>query len=218
MLANRPIVGEAFGLTDDENPYVNLSDGGHFENLGLYEMVRRRCSFILVSDAGQDSTFAFEDLGNAIRKIYIDLHIRITFNHSILIYERPGKGEQPRKGTYFATAVIHYEEVDKLPSGKPPKPGRLIYVKPTLYGAEPADVFNYGRMSTAFPHESTANQFFTESQFESYRALGFHIIDSIYEDQNFKGAKSGDIAELIARVDATVDAAADLAATSGGGA
>ena len=49
------ILQEALGLTIDRRSYVYLSDGGHFENLGLYEMVRRRCRIIVVSDAGQDS-------------------------------------------------------------------------------------------------------------------------------------------------------------------
>ncbi len=68
-----PFLYEIFGLTNDTRPFVYLSDGGHFENLGLYEMVRRRCRFIVVSDAGCDPDFVFEDLGNAVRKIAIDL-------------------------------------------------------------------------------------------------------------------------------------------------
>ena len=73
----KPLFFEAFGQTTDESRYVYLSDGGHFENLALYEMVRRRCRFIVAIDAGCDPKFAFEDLGNAVRKIYIDLGIRI---------------------------------------------------------------------------------------------------------------------------------------------
>ena len=70
-------MAETFGLTNDENPYVYLSDGGHFENLGLYEMAMRRCRLIVVSDAGSDPAYAFQDLGNAIRKARIDLGISI---------------------------------------------------------------------------------------------------------------------------------------------
>jgi len=73
----RPIFAEAFGLTNDINPYVYLSDGGHFENLGLYEMVLRRCHYIVVSDAGEDPECSFADLGDAVRKIRIDLGISI---------------------------------------------------------------------------------------------------------------------------------------------
>jgi hypothetical protein len=75
-----PLLSEAFGLTDSCHPYVYLSDGGHFENLGLYEMVLRRCHCILVVDAGCDPQLNFEDLGNAIRKIRIDLGIDIELN------------------------------------------------------------------------------------------------------------------------------------------
>jgi hypothetical protein len=77
--AIRPLLQETFGLTTDDKEYVYLSDGGHFENLGLYEMVRRRCRFIIVSDAGCDPEHAFEDLSNAVRKIEIDLGVTIDF-------------------------------------------------------------------------------------------------------------------------------------------
>ena len=74
-----PLLNEALGNTDDSYKWIELSDGGHFENLGLYEMVLRRCRHIIVVDADADSEFQFEDLGNAIRKIEIDLGVPITF-------------------------------------------------------------------------------------------------------------------------------------------
>src|SRR4030095_16798126 len=76
----RPIVDEAFGLTNDASPYVYLSDGGHFENLGLYEMILRRCHYILAIDAGQDLQCSFADLGEAVRKIRIDFGISMEFD------------------------------------------------------------------------------------------------------------------------------------------
>src|SRR6185295_19233256 len=85
-ISSRVIFEEAMGQTDCAHPYVNLSDGGHFENLGLYEMVRRRCRFLLVCDAGGDPGFSFSDLGNAIRKVRIDLGIPIDFDDRIHIY------------------------------------------------------------------------------------------------------------------------------------
>ena len=68
-----PALLEAFGQTTAGGRYVNLSDGGHFENLGLYELVRRQCRYIVAIDSGADEGFAFEDLGNAVRKIRVDL-------------------------------------------------------------------------------------------------------------------------------------------------
>jgi hypothetical protein len=78
-IALRPFFMEMFGLTSEKEPWVYLSDGGHFENLGMYEMVRRRCRLIVVSDAGCDPDYLFDDLGNALRKIWIDLGVRIDF-------------------------------------------------------------------------------------------------------------------------------------------
>ncbi|MDQ3413428.1 MAG: hypothetical protein M3480_00380, partial [Verrucomicrobiota bacterium] len=75
-----PMIAEAFGLTNNCSPYVYLSDGGHFENLGLYEMVLRRCHYIVVSDAGEDPLCSFADLGSAVRKIRIDFGISIEFD------------------------------------------------------------------------------------------------------------------------------------------
>src|SRR6185295_1190350 len=77
--AINPFLVEMFGRTTDDSEYVYLSDGGHFENLALYEMIRRRCRCIVVSDAGCDPDFGFADLGNAVRKISIDLGVYIGF-------------------------------------------------------------------------------------------------------------------------------------------
>ena len=87
-----PLFSEAIGNTTDCYQYVNLSDGGHFENLGLYEMVLRRCKFILVVDAGQDFDYVFEDLGNAIRKIRIDLGIPIEIK---VVSPKKSEGTDP---------------------------------------------------------------------------------------------------------------------------
>jgi len=169
------VLDEAFGLTDEKHDYVYLSDGGHFDNLGLYEMVLRRCKCIVVSDAGADPQFGFEDLGNAIRKIRIDLGVPIEID-SREMFPRPKPGEPLRSGSYIATATIKYSAVDE--GGRD---GLLIYLKPSVYkeGTLPRDVYNYAQQSPDFPHESTSDQFFSESQFESYRALGRHVFDVI---------------------------------------
>ncbi len=164
------IVREAFGLTNDTSQYVYLSDGGHFENLGIYEMVKRGCHYIVASDAGCDPKFTYEDLGNAIRKIRIDMKIPIDFEDGS--FEPMGN-----KTKRCAIARIRYSLVDKT---KPD--GYLLYIKPMLRGNEPPDVASYRTNHTEFPHESTANQFFDESQTESYRMLGLHTVDEICAD------------------------------------
>jgi hypothetical protein len=173
------ILAEAFGKTDEESPWIYLSDGGHFENLGLYEMVRRRCHYIVVSDAGRDPKITFEDLGNAIRKIRIDLGIPINIEDA-KIYPR----DEKKPGRYYALGTIHYEVVDKTAT-----PGMLVYLKPAIYGHEPIDIRNYASENVEFPHESTSDQWFTESQFESYRALGAFVVEEICKDPAVRSLK-----------------------------
>jgi hypothetical protein len=194
-----PMLGELFGFATHDFKYVNLSDGGHFDNLGLYEVVLRRCRYIFVSDAGCDPESKLGDLGNAIRKIRIDFGIPIRFEKQIEIYPN-GNSEQ---GLYCATAIIDYGAVDK---GTPP--GRLLYIKPTMRGRGdepvPYDVYSYGKTVDAFPHESTADQWFSESQFESYRALGSHALEQILGSGTRR-----DFAELFGRVTAYMQPARD---------
>ncbi|HEY7319800.1 MAG TPA: patatin-like phospholipase family protein [Candidatus Binatia bacterium] len=167
-----PLIEETFGLTTDTNEYVYLSDGGHFENLGLYEMVLRRCRVIILSDAGCDPKCELEDLGNAIRKIRVDLGVSIEFKEDFLIYARNTK-----PGKRWALGTIGYSAVD---AGMPD--GLLIYLKPAFYGDEPIDIFNYATANPQFPHESTLDQWFSESQFESYRMLGAYTVEHIVQE------------------------------------
>ena len=173
-----PMLAELFGLTDDTRRYVYLSDGGHFENLGLYEMVARRCGRVVVVDAGYDPECAFEDLGNAIRKIRVDLGIPVVFPDPIKIRPRTSQNG----GDYYAIGEIQYNAVD--PGAQA---GRLLYLKPCFYKAnEPLDIRNYAEAHEAFPHESTSDQWFSESQFESYHALGRYVIDTVLANANVR--------------------------------
>jgi hypothetical protein len=163
-----PFLSEMLGRTTDDSPYVYLSDGGHFENLGLYEMVLRRCRYILVIDAGCDPAFTFHDLANAIRQVRIDMGVPIVFDRGIGI----GETTLDRVTGHYAVATIQYSAID----GRNADDGMLVYIKPAVSGDEPVDVLTYRKARPLFPHEPTADQWFDEAQFESYRALGFHSV------------------------------------------
>ena len=169
----RPLLAEAFGMTDDQSPYIYLSDGGHFENLGLFEMVLRRCRLIVASDAGADPEYQFEDLGNAVRKIRVDLGIPIEFA-TMPIYKRSERDGD--HGRYCALGRIRYSAID----GPDAPDGILVYLKPVVYGRESQDVLNYAARKTQFPQEPTLDQFFGEAQFESYRQLGEFEVQSVF--------------------------------------
>lgn len=169
----RSYIDELFGLTDADNNWIYLSDGGHFENLGIYEMVLRRCHTIVAIDAGCDKDYTFEDLANAVRKMRIDLGVPVEFPSGVQI------GGSDRPTYHWAVGRIRYSQIDGT---KKEDDGWLLYIKTSITGDEPADVRQYQRSSSDFPHESTTDQWFSESQFESYRALGQHIISSIVGD------------------------------------
>ena len=159
------LMSELFGYAGTRRKYVNLSDGGHFDNLGLYELVRRRCEYIIVCDAEQDEGYGFEGFANAIRKCRVDFGVVITLQTH---------GINPPQGTNNSTVhacigTISYPGLEKC--------GRLIYLKASVTGDEPVDVLEYKRRFSEFPHQTTGDQWFDESQFESYRALGLHIAD-----------------------------------------
>lgn len=157
------IISELLGQTDSTARFLYLSDGGHFENLGIYELVRRRCKLIIAVDASADTTYAFDDLGNAVRKCLTDFNVPIELNPSGM--RRLDK--ENTSAVCFVTGKIHYGQADEGAGD-----GVLLYIKPTIVGTENADLLNYSRVNAAFPHQSTADQWFDESQFESYRVLG----------------------------------------------
>jgi hypothetical protein len=177
---------ELFGLTDDKTHFVNVSDGGHFENLSAYELIRRGCRCIIISDAGQDGGFKFDDLGNFVRKCRTDFGVEIDISVDRIV-EKNATGSSK---AHCVVGKIHYLGVPKHDStgkiefkdGKPVhEEGWLIYMKPSITGDEPHDILEYHKRVKEFPHETTADQWFTESQFESYRALGFHIAEQTFE-------------------------------------
>jgi hypothetical protein len=176
-----PFLSEAIGNIDDESSYVYLSDGGHFENLGLYEMVLRRCRFIVVCDATTDPDYSFESFAMSIRQIRVDLGVPIEMPDLAV-----GAPSQGFKNKYCAIGTIRYSCVDRNPddntSSDEEYDGTLIFIKPSLIGDEARDIINYWQSSSTFPQEVITDQWFSEAQFESYRALGSGIIDAICGD------------------------------------
>src|SRR4030095_7880054 len=75
-----PLLAEAFGKTNEKRAFVNLSDGGHFDNMGVYEMLLRRCHFIIIVDGEQDALYGFSGLSEGLRKARIDLGIEVDLD------------------------------------------------------------------------------------------------------------------------------------------
>jgi hypothetical protein len=164
------LIRELLGQANDTSNYVYLTDGGHFDNMGLYELVRRRCRYIVICDAEEDGDLQFSGIGMAIRKCRIDFGAEITLDVRPLAHI----GDTQFSSTHCVTGSIHYPE-------DPDVTGTVVYIKSSLTGDEPSDIVNYKKEHPSFPHDTTANQWFTESQFESYRRLGHHAAYSVFE-------------------------------------
>jgi len=167
----RYLVNELFGGANDQASYVAVSDGGHFENLGAYELIKRRCRLIIISDAECDEDYCFEGLGRLIRLCKVDFGVTITINVNAI---RPA--ESGWSTGRCAIGSIQYPGQAEL--------GRLIYLKASMNGQESTDVLQYKSTHSAFPHESTGNQFYSEDQFESYRHLGYDIATQAFASES----------------------------------
>jgi hypothetical protein len=177
------LLKELLGTADDEASFVDISDGGHFENLGVYELVRRRCRLIIASDAECDPDLHFESLGKLIRLCEVDFEAKIKIDVSSI---RP----DPRTGrskSHCAVGTIEYGNGGL---------GTLIYIKASLLDEENTAVLQYRSEHSTFPHETTANQFFTEDQFESYRQLGYDCAKRTFRDASLNSIEDDELEQF----------------------
>ena len=157
---------------DDNSTWTELTDGGHFDNTGVYELIRRKVNVIVLSMAGADPEYQFSDLANLMQKVRVDFGVFIDLNDNDLRPLIPDESGA-NKATGFVTAKIKY--ADGII-------GKLIIIATTAITAMPADVFSYKKEHPLFPHEPTSDQFYDEQQLEAYRELGFHIARECIND------------------------------------
>jgi hypothetical protein len=159
---------ELFGGATYRSSFLMVSDGGHFENLAAYELIKRGCRLVIVSDAECDPDLNFEGLGTLIRMCEVDFGVQITIDVNSL-----RRGADRRWSTYrAAVGEIVYPDGPK---------GTLIYLKASMTGHEPTPVLQYKASHPTFPHETTGDQFYSEDQFESYRSLGYEVAKKAFE-------------------------------------
>lgn len=170
------LFSEVYANCDQQRGYVYLSDGGHFENLAVYELIRRRCRLIVACDGDADGAYQFSDLLSLVEKARTDFGARIEIKFKD-IQPPAGSRECPQN---CVVGTIYYDPND------PTDTGTLILVKASMPERSavpcsssdrklPDDVWRYFDEHVTFPHQSTADQWFDELQFESYRALGEYI-------------------------------------------
>ncbi|WP_314144174.1 patatin-like phospholipase family protein [Buttiauxella noackiae] len=152
------------------SPMWFLSDGGHFENTGVYALLKRRVQTIVVTDCGADPNYIFDDMENLVRKAKIDYDITITFMPQPSA--RYGMLHKMTAET-IAPPLLFARITYPLQPGEPhPLTGKLIVVKPHLLKGMALDTECYARRHSDFPQQTTADQFFNEEQWEAYHQLG----------------------------------------------
>jgi hypothetical protein len=162
------LLREIAGKLNEKSKWVNVSDGGHIENLAGIELLRRRCKYIVIGDGEADPEHHFNGLAILIQTARIDLGIHIEINVDPLRLNKKGLSK-----AHWVAGRIHYPgDAEK---------GYLLYIKSSVTGDEDEVIKRYRNTQPAFPHESTADQFFGEGQFEAYRSLGQHIGESLFE-------------------------------------
>jgi hypothetical protein len=166
------------GLSEQDSR-IHLADGGHFENLGLYELLRRRCRYIIVSDAGADPECTLADLGQAVQRARADLGAEVAICADPLFH---GNGDDIRKRAHLVGQVTYADGSQ----------GEILYLKALLRENLGADIYGYWRTNPEFPNQPTSNQFYGELQFDSYRELGRQLMAGIAGD-------AGDVEQVFAR-------------------
>ncbi|WP_294353663.1 patatin-like phospholipase family protein [uncultured Sphingomonas sp.] len=160
------LLRELTGRMDERAAFLNLSDGGHIENLGVYELLRRRCKFVVVIDGEQDQDMTFHAIANLQRLASIDLGVRIEINLDEL--RRNGDG---LSRSHFQFCRIRYRDGAV---------GYMLYLKLSLTGNEGEFLRRFRLDEPAFPHHPTADQNFSEARFEAYRSLGQHVGEKLF--------------------------------------
>jgi hypothetical protein len=168
----------AFGR-DEHRSFLLLEDGGYFDNLGLYELVRRRLRLIVVSDAGADAGARLADLYRVLRLVEFDFGARVEFDAAqdyrgvvpIQPADYPEGAKIAVRG--FLVGTIAYSDGTT---------GTLIYLKSTLVPGLGFEFFGHGSTRAGFPHETTVDQFYDEEQFEAHRRLGYALADQMIRE------------------------------------
>jgi hypothetical protein len=208
-----------------------VTDGGHYENLGLVELLRRRCTDIVCIDASGDAPPVAGALADALSLAYDELGVRITLDDEWALVPgsgtplEPGEALTELNGRLARRAVITGTVTYPAESGLPTtaRTGRIVVAKALLTPELPYDVLAYAARHPVFPHDSTSDQWFDHGQFSGYSALGREL-GRVVEETLGRSASAGgaaDVTEDVAEevtAEVTEEVAAEVTAPVTGGA
>lgn len=170
--------------------YLYVSDGGHWDNLGLVELLRRGCNEIICISAAGDGALSFGTISEAIALAREELQIDIDLDPSAL--RPPAKAPDPlpkrelrRRGAIdkaesfapasFVTGTYTWHKTGRT--------GTILYIETALTPDTPFDAQGFAESAKIFPDDSTADQIFNHRQFESFRGLGYHQVSAALKEE-----------------------------------
>ncbi|MFG1623796.1 hypothetical protein [Kribbella sp. NPDC049227] len=165
------LLREAIGSPSMYDRRIYVTDGGHYDNLGLVEALRREPAQVIVIDASNDAEDRFTALAEAIATARMDHGIRIDIDPSPMI-----RGSKPRADRAWAYGIATHPVKD---GEQTPYKTEIFFVKALLAGALDWDVEQYAVEHADFPRRTTNDQFYDEWDFEAYRALGYALTQSL---------------------------------------
>jgi hypothetical protein len=175
---------EVFGQHAPTADFTYITDGGHYDNLGLLTLLRKGCRRIICFDAGGEDIDRFTSLAQAMMLAEAELDVRLDFNPSPDLWPavpKDGQSEDGGKKHWYsrrASAADSLPEVQKdhtvvnLTFPDEPKHGVLVYCKTTVTVDTAWSVKDYRIRNPNFPNIPTLRQLYDDERFEAYRELG----------------------------------------------
>ncbi len=156
------LLHEMLGRHKLNHKYLYITDGGHYENLGLIELLRRGCTLIYCLDASGDRPETFTTLGEATALARSEVGVDIEIDPTVM---RPtASGDPP--ATDHAIGSFRYCTTEREHEGT------LVFCKTAVTASAPWDVQAFQEKDKLFPNDSIFDQLFNDEKFQAYRALG----------------------------------------------
>ncbi len=159
---------EVLGSFDITDHHLYVTDGGHRENLGLVELLRRRCETMFCIDASGDTPGSYSTLREAAELA------RVEVGATIDLSSLPATLEPRPVSAHTILPVTYRDTTTGLVVGH----GTVIHIAPILFEQLPDDVIAYSLQDPRFPHYSTGDQFLTEDQFRRLVLFGRAAADA----------------------------------------
>ena len=185
------LIREIFGRNHLDAPFLYVTDGGHYENLGMVELLRRRCRTIWCIDASGDQIDSFNTIGGAFMTASSELEVRFNVDPEGAMAP---EGDRPKDGKPWFVKQPFCSGSFTYADGSP---GTLVIVKAGVPEDAPWSVRSYQAQHANFPCDPTLDQLFDGERFDAYRELGRFSVEQALESLTCQGEKKESAAPAV---------------------